>query len=70
MKALVVVAAIPLSVDALYDVLDDLAPLLRREEAVGETILGEDDESAMTREESAARRQSRRNEREGTFQTD
>lgn len=57
--------ALPLSIDALYDVLDELAPLLRRE-AAGEPGEGQPDYGP--REEAEARRQQRRVEREGAHQ--
>lgn len=67
MKALIVVAAISLSVDALYDVLDELVPLLRRGVADCGSTEGQHDDGAASEEETAARRQLRRIEREGAL---
>lgn len=67
MKALLVVTAITLTVDALYDLLDELAPLLRREVAARDIGEGHQDDGAMGREETEARRRQRRVEREGVL---
>lgn len=58
-------AAIPLAVDALYDALDELAPmLLRREVAGGEIGEAQHDGGTVPAEVSAALRRQRRVERE------
>lgn len=68
MKALIVGAAIPLTVDALYDVLDELAPLLRRKVADGGASEGQHDDGGVSLEESVAQRRQRRVAREGAAQ--